>query len=156
MGVGAFSAMGKRAESRPEISGRLLDVVNEARAAVGKELKPKPANTRPQASPARIRKPAAADAAVTTAADAPGISTVQLTPAPMSVQSTPVKSPDFKKLRSGTSECTSEMSLPSLPSFSGKSSSSGMQHGLDSQTTLDMAEYFSQMRVSGQREVQCM
>ena len=153
--------MGKRAEARPEISGKVLNMVKEAQAAVGKvphEAKP----TRPQASPARVRVsclspeddgPGPAVPVVSevpqkeSPAPKPHAGSEAATPVPMSIQSTPVKSPEVKRLRSECSE-SSRSSLPSLPSFSSKSGG-GVVHGLDSQTTLDMAEYFSQMRLSG-------
>ena len=149
--------MGKRADARPEISGKLLSMVKEAQATVGKAAKHvEVAPTRPQASPARVRasrlEPAAEDRPGPAPREAspapmPHVGAESTTPAPMSIQSTPVKSPDVKRLRSECSE-SSGASLPSLPSFS-SNSGGGVVHGLDSQTTLDMAEYFSQLRLSG-------
>ena len=78
-----FKGMGKRGESRPEISGKVLDVVAAARAALGKPV-PKAEPPRPLATPAR------SDAA---------IAGPQASPPPMSVQSTPVKSPDMKRMK---------------------------------------------------------
>ena len=133
----------KRAESRPEISDRLMDMVKDAKASLG-TAKPTEASehVRPQASPARLRK------APQTIVEQPKQTPAQSTPGPASMQSTPVKSPDLKKLKSTISE-TSSSQLPSLPSFSSKSDASTKLHGLDSQTMLDMADYFSQMRLSG-------
>ena len=154
--------MGKRAVARPDISGRLLDMVKEAQATVGKTPKHAEVSaSRPQASPARVREPClklqdGPEAAAPAAGEAPlaatpmqNVASGPATPAPMSIQSTPVKSPEVKRLRSESSLSVSTEptpSLPSLPSFSGKSD---RLHGLDSQTTLDMAEYFSQLRLSG-------
>ena len=158
--------MGKRADVRPEISGKLLNMVKEAQATLGKTPKHAEVSApRPQASPARVREPClkpqdgpVAAAPAPAAGEAPqaatpasmqGVVSGPGTPVPMSIQSTPVKSPEVKRLRSGSSASLSSepsMSLPSLPSFSGKSD---RLHGLDSQTTLDMAEYFSQLRLSG-------
>ena len=45
--------MGKRAEARPEISSRLLAMVDEAKTSLGQSVQ---ASIRPQASPARGRK----------------------------------------------------------------------------------------------------
>ena len=137
--------MGKRAESRPEISDRLVAMVQDAKASLG-TAKNGEASVRPQASPARLRK--APETTIATPAPEQKPTPAQSTPGPMSMQSTPVKSPDLKKLKSTISE-TSSSQLPSLPSFSSKSDASTKLHGLDSQTTLDMAEYFSQMRLSG-------
>ena len=117
--------MGKRGECRPDISGKVLDVVAEARAALGK-AQPKPA-TRPLATP--VRSEAAA-------------------PSPMSsVQSTPLKSPALKRMKhveeaSQTQSVEKEASnaVPPLPSFASSSPNSNELRNPDSSTTLGLSE----------------
>ena len=117
--------MGKRAECRPDISGKVLDLVAEARAALGKAPQPKPAS-RPLATP--VRSEAAA-------------------PSPMSMQSTPMRSPDLKRMKhveeaSQTQSVVNEMSnaVPPLPSFAASSPNSSALRNPDSCTTLGLSE----------------
>ena len=154
------STMGKRAEHRPEISQKLLGMVSEAKSMLGQctdanaDLKAGKASPRPQATPVRSSKVAALpEGEAAPVSGSPAVPRQGLeSPAavPMSIQSTPVKSPDLKRLKSNETTCST---LPSLPSYS-TSKSSGI-HGLDSKTTLDMQEYFSQMRLSGRMLPPC-
>ena len=145
--------MGKRAEARPEISDRMRRLVDEAKLAVGEVSKTSCAASRPQASPARAKH--VGSLAECAPKQSPTATPAAASPVPMSAKSTPVKSPDLKRFRSETSDgSSSSTNLPSLPSFSGVDSGSQKIHGLDSQTTLDMAEYFSQLKISGQIAVQ--
>ena len=118
--------MGKRAETRPEVSTKYLNLVAEARAALGKAQPSKP--SRPQPSPAR----ASASASVSRGnimetpppADAPE--------APMSIDSTPLKSPQLKRMKSV------EGVIPPLPSQPSKLIDG---HHPDSSSTLGYSEY---------------
>ncbi|CAE7484617.1 unnamed protein product [Symbiodinium sp. CCMP2592] len=82
-----------------------------------------------------------ADAAVVERADNPK-------PSPMSIASTPMKSPVSKKLKGsiGSTESLAS-SVPSLPSFSGSSASDRRPHHSDSATTLSLGGYFQSMRL---------
>ncbi|CAE7217208.1 xynB [Symbiodinium sp. CCMP2592] len=82
-----------------------------------------------------------ADAAVVEQADNPK-------PSPMSIASTPMKSPVSKKLKGsiGSTESLAS-SVPSLPSFSGSSASDRRPHHSDSATTLSLGGYFQSMRL---------
>ena len=111
--------MGKRAEARPDISSKLLGMVSEVKAMMGKDGKQDPktskASPRPQATPVRSSKATAlldgdsqgegADAtAKTQTKPEPQAANASPAAVPMSLQSTPVKSPDLKRLKSNESK----------------------------------------------------
>ena len=132
----SLDAMGKRGESRPEISKGVQDAVLQARAALGKA---KPAPARPLATPTR------ASGAPPQPDDTEAVSTpvakTGTNASPMSVQSTPVKSPDLKRYRSVDSNASDHSSsVPPLPSFT--SDRSSLPRNPDSSTTLGLTDYF--------------
>ena len=133
-----LDAMGKRGETRPDISKDVQDAVLRARAALGKA---KPAPARPLATPTRASgaPPIPDTEAVSTPAQKTGTSGT-----PMSVQSTPVKSPDLKKFRSvesiGSDKSSESSAVPPLPSFT--SDRSSLPRNPDSSTTLGLTDYF--------------
>ena len=118
--------MGKRGDARPDVSDKILDQVAAARAALGK-ARPQP--KRPQATPAR------STTSGPTTLDAPATSASQASP--MSTKSTPLRSPDLKRLKSVDTE-GSFQSIPSLPSYLTTKSGSG--HNPDSSSTLGLSQ----------------
>ena len=67
---------------------------------------------------------------------------------PMSIASTPMKSPVTKKMKGDIGSTQSlASSIPSLPSFSGSSTSDRRPHHSDSATTLSLAAYMQSMRL---------
>ena len=127
--------MGKRHEAaKPAVSGKTWSIIEQARARCNKPA-PSP-SPKPVATPTRseTRVPGVAATEPSTPANPPA--RCQVTP--MSTLTTPVKSPDLKRLKAA-SPSTSE--VPSLPSFKSAESNEHPRHS-DSATTLSLTEYY--------------
>ena len=70
---------------------------------------------------------------------------------PMSVASTPIKSPELKRLRSVASEGgSSSGTIPSLPSFSASTNDDDEKvHRLDTATTISLGTYMKNLAIEG-------
>ena len=140
-------AMRKRPEaSKPQISDKTLAIIQQARAC---HHKPAP---KPMATPARSATPLpVAEGTVeapSTPAQLPGESQAATPMSTQTVGSSPVKSPEVKRLKSECSLSASE--VPSLPSFKESVEPAALHHS-DSATTLSLTEYYmNKMRISGQ------
>ena len=136
--------MGKRGEVRPEVSDKVHNMVAQARQALGK---PKATPPRPQASPARTAStmPVASDEPASKPLETPDRAPVAAEPTPMSLaskQSTPIKSPDLKRLKSAE--------IPAMPLYGSEKKVDELRTP-DSCTTLDLADYQSRMNRAGLR-----
>ena len=136
LGSSVLGIMRKRQEARPAVSDRTMSVIEQARAKLNKASPGAPA-PKPLATPSRSLtppprpEPKAGDTP-------PNVRTGDS--APTSVQtgaSTPLKSPDLKRLKP-SSELAG--SIPSMPSFQSGTSSENPRHS-DTATTLSLSEY---------------
>ena len=111
------------------------------------KAKPGPkAPPRPQATPARAAStPAPEPKTPEQAPNSTPSSRPPPAPSPMSTSSTPLKSPDAKRLRGASTTSLGLSEVPSLPSFSG-SGSSKPKHS-DSSTTISLNQYMAEMNL---------
>ena len=152
--------MGKRGEARPQIGARVQDILAKVHAQHGRAPPPAFVSApvaKPLPSPARAETPpptlvgAPASPSEKPLSPAP-TKVVQPTSTPMSTSSTPIKSPDLKRLRSKDSDTSETKSLPPLPSPGSTTTDPSPDHDLrhaDTATTLSLQGYMAQLAISG-------